>query len=271
MHRFFEPAFTVLHTIVVEELAREHPVGVVPLLGVNRHFRQLAVERLVQAYKECKVLGYDEESGYPKLSGQFVKFAESGVNPYDGPFKENDPRYTLVEQDPDGRAVMLVFNSHDPKTTLVTLKPVHPADAIYYDLLCDDKYSEWPDLPRIFEGVASGWFKKARPGRGVKGLELAFDDERYPPIEALLSPEIPNKRDGEIQNVEQPLRNGWTICYSASRMDSLLDEAREFDPTMGEMPDGFLVPAQLKIHWLKIPLVSLFIPRHSTTKICWYD
>ncbi|BGO89850.1 hypothetical protein NBRC10512_005620 [Rhodotorula toruloides] len=271
MHRFFEPAFTVLHTIVVEELAREHPVGVVPLLGVNRHFRQLAVERLVQAYKECKVLGYDEESGYPKLSGQFVKFAESGVNPYDGPFKENDPRYTLVDQDPDGRAVMLVFNSYDPKTTLVTLKPVHPADAIYYDLLCDEKYSEWRDLPRYFEGVASGWFKKARPGRSVKGLELAFDDERYPPIQALLSPEIPNKRDGEFQNVEQPLRNGWTILYSASRMDSLPDEAREVDPTMGEVPDGFLVPAQLKIHWLKIPLVSLFIPRHSTTKKCWYD
>ncbi|BGP30334.1 hypothetical protein JCM10296v2_002088 [Rhodotorula toruloides] len=243
MHRFFEPAFTVLHSIVIEELAREHPVG------VNRHFRQLAAERLLKAYKECK-------------------FAGSGINPYDGPFKENDPRYTLVEQDSDGRAVMLVWCG---KTTLVTLNPVHPADAIYYDLLCDEKYSEWSDLPRCFEYVASGWFKKACPGRGVKGLERAFDDERYPPIEALLSPEIPNKRDGEIQNVKHPLRNGWTIRYSASRMDSLLDEARDFDPTMGEMPDGNLVPAQLKIHWLKIPLVSLFIPRHSTTNKYWYD
>jgi hypothetical protein len=55
MHRFFDSGFLPLHTSIVSFIVENGVHGLLPLLSVNKNFRRIAVERLLESYRGAKV------------------------------------------------------------------------------------------------------------------------------------------------------------------------------------------------------------------------
>jgi hypothetical protein len=74
MHRLLDPALSDIHYIVLHHLSAEHVANVLPLLGVNKHFRGLAIERMLEEYRKTRVLEGTGGGELPALSeGGYVK------------------------------------------------------------------------------------------------------------------------------------------------------------------------------------------------------
>lgn len=74
MHTFWQPAFIMLHELVINGLTDTHPVGALPLLGVNQHLRKLVIPRLVAAHsKAAQVAAREKRQLVPFTGdGEFV-------------------------------------------------------------------------------------------------------------------------------------------------------------------------------------------------------
>jgi hypothetical protein len=55
MHRFFDSGFLPLHASIVSFIVENGVHGLLPLLSVNKNFRRIAVERLLESYRGAKV------------------------------------------------------------------------------------------------------------------------------------------------------------------------------------------------------------------------
>ncbi|GAA5862826.1 hypothetical protein JCM3774_006657 [Rhodotorula dairenensis] len=89
MYAFWQPCFSELHKLVTDGLTEVHLVGALPLLGVNKHLRELVVKRLVGTYTNAAQLAKHKKR-------QLVPFAGHGEFVVEkGPHKSDDPRSTL--------------------------------------------------------------------------------------------------------------------------------------------------------------------------------
>jgi hypothetical protein len=56
MHRFFNDGFEPLHLLTLDFLAHDGVHSLLPLLGVCRYLRRLAVARMLKVYQSAKVV-----------------------------------------------------------------------------------------------------------------------------------------------------------------------------------------------------------------------
>lgn len=61
----------MLHELVIDGLTDVHPVGALPLLGVNQHLRKLVIPRLVAPYNKAAQVAAREKR-------DLVPFADDG-------------------------------------------------------------------------------------------------------------------------------------------------------------------------------------------------
>ncbi|GAA5915152.1 hypothetical protein JCM8208_002152 [Rhodotorula glutinis] len=159
MHRFFEPGFSLLHDLVLDALYNPTVHGILPLLRLNRYWRQLVTARLVRILDKKSddsdmVQDPEDESSFldMRLGKAFLK-VRKGVPTEDEymPFDiDNDPRAlfevnwnVVIEThgadlqdllDPDtGSAdedkqpdLKLTMARYDPDTRSCTFLPVPP-------------------------------------------------------------------------------------------------------------------------------------------------
>ncbi|GAA6034230.1 hypothetical protein JCM8097_003796 [Rhodosporidiobolus ruineniae] len=304
MHVFFTLSFEPLQAMLVDCLAEEGVHAVLPLLGVNRQFRKLAVARLLKEYEKTQIVDWEGEGAgdnyreLPVLSeGEYILVHESSCNPYDGPFAYDDPRYHLArvkEKKSRQSSCPLLLSSFDPATMLCTFKPSPRADGVEYSLVCDMNHDEFRDLPRFFELHPTAWFCSSSPSSTCahEGLELAARPDRHPPVgNQVLSPKTP-KNPGPVteesilglmagdwsaerrdpfdpewsHEKDMKMRCGWTICtsYNVMRFDFGADDSDPFDVEMVNVPAHFMVKE------LKVPFIDLFVPRRCTKEPGFY-
>lgn len=145
---FFTEPFVHLHDIVLDFLAVDPTIhAALPLLGVNRHWRSLTVQRLVREFQRTKLdkLEFDERTYLPKLTlsegsylkaGRFCSFYlpapsnalehhpqlhQSTLCPQEGAHKCDDPRYSLARGHPGSEMILLLcalFNSPRSQLTI---------------------------------------------------------------------------------------------------------------------------------------------------------
>ncbi len=69
MHAFWEPTQAALHARLLHHLADPTVVNLLPLLAVNRHFRQLAIKEMIAVFSK-------ETLASKGRSAEFVRVSE---------------------------------------------------------------------------------------------------------------------------------------------------------------------------------------------------
>ncbi|KAI5475002.1 hypothetical protein MNV49_002126, partial [Pseudohyphozyma bogoriensis] len=133
MHRFFL-GFEELHLDILDCLAASPSIHeILPLLGVNRHFRRLVVDKLVKQYSKTKLTEVARLGGpryFAKYTGGArIEIYESEFWPDEGLQQKDDPRWLVgskSDEAPWQADVTLLFDSIDFKTLVCTFKPPQP-------------------------------------------------------------------------------------------------------------------------------------------------
>ncbi|GAA5910313.1 hypothetical protein JCM6882_003249 [Rhodosporidiobolus microsporus] len=291
MHSFFTTGFEPLRALIVDLLAEDGVHSLLPLLGVNREWRRLAVKGTLQVYKNTlsNMTERSKKAWLPEKEqdGEFILCLPCGICWMVCAYKETDPRMVrtsfkkyLVSPLP------LFLDAFDPVTMVCPFKPGKNAGDIQYELRCNEQHHEYPDIPANFEFHPSAWLRPSISDTptSLNGLEVAARPDRHPPIGIHclfpdnLSQREKDRRDGGGRAVSQneeldecsvtvvkdkPLRPGsdWTISYRTARFD-----------TPAEKRDlGVDVPALLMIHKLEVPFIDLFEPRESFVDPCYSE
>ncbi|GAA6012430.1 hypothetical protein JCM10207_007084 [Rhodosporidiobolus poonsookiae] len=294
MHKFWTPSFEPLQALLVEQLGQDGVHSLLPLLGVNKHLRSLAVRSMLKAYRDVKFEPVKVGSGldadvYPLVKeGEYILVTPNGVSPYDGPMRENDPRCSFADRmkKTSLRANGALFlTSYDAKTSTCTFKPNREFSMISLSLFCDEQHHSMREGCESYDTIPTTWFRKAAPGAtcSLFGLELAARPDRHPPVDEYVlhasTPPMPKSvasatfdpasfldLDGyeEVKVEDEKMRCGWTVSYTFARIDDLATPA-------GFDLDYIHVPASLTIEKLKVPLIDLFAPHGATKKPGFYE
>ncbi|GAA5837008.1 hypothetical protein JCM11251_004472 [Rhodosporidiobolus azoricus] len=292
MHCFISNGFEPLHAHVVDLLAEDGVHSLLPLLGVNREWRRLAVKRMLKAYERTyeTMKGRSKGAWLPeKQDGEFILCLPCRICWMDAPYKETDPRmiWPAVEVEHGFDALPLFLTTFDAATTTCTFEPNNYIQDLSFDISCNEDHVDYAETPPCFELHSSAWLRPASPTSitSLNGLELAARPENHPPIGVhCFFPSIPYehhaKSDGseidELDKVigyetasvvvnDKPLHLGdnWMISYRAARFDS----GSEVDPA----GLGICVPAVLSVERLRVPFIDLFAPQWSCKEPAYYE
>ncbi|KAI5474802.1 hypothetical protein MNV49_002399 [Pseudohyphozyma bogoriensis] len=298
MHRLLQPGFSDVHLQILDQLASSPSIHeILPLLGVNRHFRRLVVDKLVKQYSRTKLVKVKETSrGMAYVAsysqGERISVYQSSFCPPQGAMQTDDPRWFLGSKDaPKQAAATLLFDSIDPKTLICTFKPPCPtlemmpsksgktdkakenarmlAEAHFstmeYTLACDEQAKEYSDVPVSFKFIMSPWFRPAErkaKGVGLFGFELGGRPNRFPECGSDWWPEASDEPNGKVEFDSK--RCTWEIEGFTERADWIGCEATRYG-------FGLEVPCMAVIKSLKIPLIDLFCPRTTLKKKGYYS
>ncbi|GAA5992481.1 hypothetical protein JCM10908_000840 [Rhodotorula pacifica] len=255
MHAFWQSANAALHACLLDHLAEDTVISLLPLLAVNRRLRTLGIARLVAAYAK---------------------------NSSFAPSYADDPRHAIATPRdafiPSHRPPLdFHLDSFDPDTLLCTLKPTDPKAFLRWATCCAYEAHDAPLIslmPASFMITPSAWFRQARPDETehVAGLVLAAKPTSFPLLYPVFYPEVPDKPGAMIQSFDEYLPNGWLISYRAKRLDMIKD--------LGTTPEAvwlhgtcrtciISVPSYCKVFSLKVPLLDLFRPRDASSECPW--
>ncbi|BGP46346.1 hypothetical protein JCM10450v2_002188 [Rhodotorula kratochvilovae] len=272
MHRFWQPAFSVLHDCVLDYLSEPTVHEILPLLRLNRHLRKLVLEKLVRVFRHVPTV--DKSWSFIKIRACSRAEDDGG----DGPTTATaDPRHMFFPEqsvvveffggggdgevpenqaDPeDGSTIMLYMTHHDPTTHLCTFEALPDHDGIGFFLPTIEDIGRYNEMcgsgPAVFQAASNYWFRPALDGKNsVSGLQLAARPDLQPSRTPALAPEVSDEPGGTLEETEYRCANGWIAHYLIKRYD-------EEDDILGEKGMATTI---FTLKSLRVPLLDLFIP-----------
>ncbi|GAA5911721.1 hypothetical protein JCM6882_006954 [Rhodosporidiobolus microsporus] len=262
MHRFWQPANVLLHSMLFSHLTHGTTIhALIPLLGVNKHLRRQVERKLVAVFRNTRAYRTGNRAGTVDGEG-FLRIEEGEWGHSDfGPVSaRNDPRWLFSNQPRpwDDPSLLLLLSHYDPATTICTFKPANPNDtSLQFGRDVDSRtgvpLSHCDGSSPVFIGGSSMWFKPGLPQHGRKrfaGLVLATKPWRHASRTPLMIPEVSEYRGGAVKDARYRCANGWEANITTKR----LKLRRQFQ-------DGDeIVQVKLIVELIKVPLVQLFIP-----------
>ncbi|BGP30364.1 hypothetical protein JCM10296v2_002118 [Rhodotorula toruloides] len=237
MHRFFDPALASLHERVLDFLSADfNHASLLVTLQLNRHFRQLSINRIVRIYSQKPV-----KSSPPSVSKPFTPVVEAGVirirqcdypDPDFGPsLPINDPRelFRIKPRMEVSTSLNLFKTSFDPKTHICTFEGAFHYDCLEYELFVEPS----------------------------NGSRVAASTELYPARTPAIWPKAPQERGGKLEQPGFRCWNGWTAgMFSAHIITHRLDEPGKVGPIKrySNWPKCLLV-----FEKLYVPLIDLLV------------
>ncbi|BGO89877.1 hypothetical protein NBRC10512_005648 [Rhodotorula toruloides] len=266
MHRFFDPALAPLHARVLDFLTTDfNHASLLVTLQLNRHFRQLSIDRIVRIFSQKPVKSDPPSVSKPytpEVGGGFIRIRQCDhPDPDFGPsLPINDPRelFRIKPRMEVSPSLNLFMTSFDPKTHICTFEGAFDYDCLEYALFVEPSTGrEWgcPDgVPCVFQAASNYWFRPALDGKHSQaGLQVAASTDLYPARTPAIWPKAPQERGGKLEQPGFRCWNGWTADIITHR----LDEPGKVGPIerYSDWPKCLLI-----FEKLYVPLIDLLVP-----------
>ncbi|GAA5947548.1 hypothetical protein JCM3765_001724 [Sporobolomyces pararoseus] len=274
MHRFFTTSHTDLHLYLLDTLTFSRSIhSILPLLHLNRHFRQLITQRLIKPFSGVSGVTRDGQGRVKVAEGQgYIKLvqAEPIIVPGDQPpvLVTNDTRLLFSEEESGGwdeageaNESVFVLKKYDSKTTMCTFSspPSHNTSLVFtvpvkstgeVDFDC-----EFPTRA-VWQIGSSMWFTKSTPqsieegAKSYGGLELGFKQHRHAARDVAFVTKVSDKKCGVVSDGNFELRNGWYGKVQTKRLKRR---------NLKDIFDQLHASVQLDVKEIRVPLFLLYV------------